>query len=239
MEPGMSRRCFDCVAAALGLAVLSPLFLVIALSIRLDDGGPVLFTQQRLGRFRRPFRIYKFRTMRDGVVTRVGAGLRATGLDELPQLVNLLRGDMSLIGPRPLTSADVERLGWNDGAYDARWRLRPGIGGLAQLYAGRGARVSWFLDRRYVRERSLQMDFAILFATAAVSLAGKRRVRTLLRPRGASSARRSVRSRALGRLRRARSLAVSAIGSSCTRLTDELQSESRVSRWLGASSSRM
>ncbi len=138
-------------SAALGLAglmLLSPVFAVVALAILLDDGGPVFFMQSRLGRGRAPFRIYKFRSMREGRVTRAGAWLRTTGLDELPQLVNLLRGDMSLVGPRPLTAEDVRRLGWEGAERDIRWSLRPGIAGLAQLYAGRGARLSWFLDRR-------------------------------------------------------------------------------------------
>src|SRR5690606_2482111 len=113
-----------------------------------DDGGPVLFTQTRVGADRTPFRIYKFRTMRDGKTTRVGRWLRATGLDELPQLVNMLLGDMSLIGPRPLTFEDVARLGWDDGRHDVRFSVRPGVIGLAQLYAGRGKRLSWFLDVR-------------------------------------------------------------------------------------------
>ena len=86
---------------------------VIAAAILLDDGRPVLFRQERLGHRRRPFHILKFRSMRDGRVTRVGRVLRATGLDELPQFVNILRGDMSAVGPRPLTADDVARLGWS------------------------------------------------------------------------------------------------------------------------------
>jgi hypothetical protein len=121
--------------------------------------------------------------MRNGEVTRVGAWLRATGLVELPQLANVLRGDMGLVGPRPLTPDDVARLGWGGASHDLRWRLRPGIVGLAQLYAGRGARVSWFLDCRYVRVRDARMDMLILLATAGVPLAGKRRIRKLVRRR--------------------------------------------------------
>lgn len=179
----MTRRCLDCLAAALGLVVLCPLLLIVAALIRLDDGGPALFVQVRLGRYRRPFRIYKLRTMRGGCVTRHGRWLRATGLDELPQLFNLLRGEMSLIGPRPLTPEDVVRLGWDGPSHGVRWGIRPGIAGLAQIYAGSGARLSWFLDVRYVERRSLAMDFEIVALAAAMLLVGKRRVRTWLRSR--------------------------------------------------------
>ncbi|HEU4620147.1 MAG TPA: sugar transferase [Gammaproteobacteria bacterium] len=186
----MARRCFDVLISGAALILLAPVLLAIAALILLDDGGPVLFVQTRCGRDRRPFRIYKFRSMHGGEITRAGAWLRAAGLDELPQLVNVLAGHMSLVGPRPLTLEDVRRLGWDDAAHDLRWRLRPGIAGLAQLYAGRGARVSWFLDCRYARARSLKLDLFVLFVTAAVSLVGKRRVRALLRAIRVHAARR-------------------------------------------------
>ncbi|MGB7217110.1 MAG: sugar transferase, partial [Gammaproteobacteria bacterium] len=179
----MLQRAFDIACAAAGLVLASPLLLVIAALIVVDDGGPVLFTQTRVGAGRTPFRIYKFRTMRDGETTRVGRWLRATGLDELPQLVNMLLGDMSLIGPRPLTFEDVERLGWDDRRHDVRFSVRPGVIGLAQLYAGRGKRLSWFLDVTYVRERCAALDLRIVLATAAIAVLGKRRVRGWLRAR--------------------------------------------------------
>lgn len=180
-RPATLRRSIDIAIAALGLVLASPLLLLIAWLIRADDGGPVLFTQLRLGTNRAPFRIYKFRTMRDGSTTRIGRWLRQTGLDELPQLVNVLRGEMSLIGPRPLTSEDVVRLGWDDDAHAVRWSIRPGIIGLAQLYAGRGKRQSWFLDMTYVRDRRLSLDLGIFAATAVIGVVGKRRVRAWLR----------------------------------------------------------
>lgn len=179
----MAQRMMDVIVAVSALLVLSPLLVLIAVLIRLEDGGPALFVQTRVGAGRQPFRIYKFRTMRDGRVTGFGQRLRATGLDELPQLVNMLRGDMSLIGPRPLTDADVARLKWDDDAHALRWRVRPGIIGLAQLYAGRGARLSWFLDAAYVRERRLDLDLGIVAMSAAISVIGKRRVRAWLRGR--------------------------------------------------------
>ncbi len=180
----MLKRNFDLLAAFVALVLLTPVLLLIACLIECDDGGPALFTQMRVGRRGRPFRIYKFRTMQDGRVTRVGGWLRSTGLDELPQLVNVLRGDMSVIGPRPLTPVDIERLGWHGPRYAVRWSVRPGIVGLAQLYAGRGARLSWFLDRCYVTRRTrLSIDAAIVVLSAGIALVGKRRVRHWLRTR--------------------------------------------------------
>ncbi len=177
------RRCIDIVVAGLGIVLLSPAIVLIAVLVRLQDGGAVLFSQTRLGVGERPFRIYKFRSMRETRVTRVGRWLRATGLDEIPQLVNVLRGDMSLVGPRPLTRTDVVRLAWTTERHAVRWSVRPGIVGLAQIHAGRGARVSWFLDRRYVRVRGLGSDLGIVLVAAAMSVLGKRRVKSWLRGR--------------------------------------------------------
>ena len=177
------QRTIDIGIAAAGLLLASPLLLAIAMLIRAEDGGPVLFTQTRVGTARRPFRIYKFRTMRDGQQTRVGRWLRQTGLDELPQLANVLRGDMRVIGPRPLTFDDVERLGWCSDAHALRWSVPPGLIGLAQLYAGRGKRLSWVLDVSYVQERRLSLDAGIVAATAVIGVVGKRRVRRWLRAR--------------------------------------------------------
>jgi lipopolysaccharide/colanic/teichoic acid biosynthesis glycosyltransferase len=183
LERVMAARCFDWVAASFLLVLIAPLLLLIAILIVLDDGGPVLFMQTRVGRHKRPFRICKFRSMREARVTRVGRRLRSTGLDELPQLVNVLLGAMSVIGPRPLTNADVLRLKWDGDKHALRWSVRPGIIGLAQLYAGRGARLSWFLDCRYVNARRLGMDVGIIVLSAAMTLAGKRRIRHWLRRR--------------------------------------------------------
>jgi lipopolysaccharide/colanic/teichoic acid biosynthesis glycosyltransferase len=156
-------------------------WLTIAALIWREDGDSPLFVQDRVGFRKRPFPIYKFRTMRDGRITRIGRVLRATGLDEIPQLINVLRGEMSLVGPRPLTPADVARLGWDGHAHALRWSVGPGITGLAQLYAGRGARLSWFLDRRYVESRRPRLDVAILALTMVIAMIGKRRVRGWLR----------------------------------------------------------
>ena len=106
------KRNFDLLAAGLLLVVTAPVLLAIACAVRFTMGSPVLFRQVRIGRARRPFVILKFRSMRDGRVTRVGRLLRPTGLDELPQFVNILRGELSAVGPRPLTESDIVRLHW-------------------------------------------------------------------------------------------------------------------------------
>ncbi len=150
------------------------------MAIVADDRGPVLFRQQRLGRDRVPFTILKFRTMRDGEVTRVGRWLRASGIDEIPQFLNVLAGQMSVVGPRPLTAADVERLGWLEPDSDERFAARPGITGLAQLFAGGGADRSRRLDADYARRAGVPLDTAVVAASFAVNLFGKPRVRRTL-----------------------------------------------------------
>ena len=150
-----------------------------ALAILLEDGRPVLFRQQRLGLRRQTFEILKFRSMRDGRVTRVGRVLRATGLDELPQFVNILRGELSAVGPRPVTPADAARFRWAGADADLRWSVNPGLTGLAQL-AGRSVEESLALDRQYVRNRSLSMDCRLIAMSFVVNVVGKSRARRLL-----------------------------------------------------------
>jgi lipopolysaccharide/colanic/teichoic acid biosynthesis glycosyltransferase len=182
----MTKRASDLFWLPVAVAVFAPIALVIAIAILLDDGRPLFFRQPRLGRGRRPFRVVKFRSMRDGRVTRVGALLRRTGLDELPQFWNILRGEMSFVGPRPLTEDDVVRLGWTSARYDFRWRLRPGMTGLAQIRAGAGARASLAWDRLYLWRGGLGLDVVLLdvvllATTFLMNFAGKAWVkRTLL-----------------------------------------------------------
>jgi lipopolysaccharide/colanic/teichoic acid biosynthesis glycosyltransferase len=159
---------------------------LIAAAILLDDGQPIVFRQERLGRARRPFSILKFRSMRDGRVTRVGRLLRATGLDELPQFLNILRGEMSAVGPRPLTKSDVQRLGWEWPRYDFRWRVPPGLTGLAQVIGAGSSRQSASLDRYYVARQSLSLDVRLVAVSFAINLLGKTRVRHLLLRRRAT-----------------------------------------------------
>jgi lipopolysaccharide/colanic/teichoic acid biosynthesis glycosyltransferase len=172
-----AKRLSDLGWLVVATAIFLPFGALITVAILLDDGRPVLFTQPRLGRGHRPFRVFKFRTMRGGRVTRVGTLLRKTGLDELPQFLNIARGDMSFVGPRPLTEADVERLRWTKRRHDFRWQLRPGITGLAQIHAGNGARESLAYDRLYRRHCRLALDTSILAVTFLMNFLGKRWVK--------------------------------------------------------------
>jgi len=171
------KRLFDIVGAVGGLVAFSPVMAGIAVAILLDDGRPILFRQERMGRARRPFHLVKFRSMRGHRITRVGRLLRATGLDELPQFMNILRGEMSAVGPRPLTESDVRRLGWDAPRYDFRWRVRPGLTGFAQVI---GASPTASLDRYYVARQSLLLDVRLVAASFAINALGKARVRQLL-----------------------------------------------------------
>jgi polysaccharide biosynthesis protein PslA len=188
-----AKRLFDLSVAAAALIVLSPFMLIIALAILIEDGGPVFFRQERTGRGNRFFTIYKFRSMRtdrsdaegwtsasrdDDRVTRVGRLLRKSSLDELPQLVNVLRGEMSLVGPRPhaIGSLAGEKHFWEvDERYWIRHALKPGITGLAQVRGLRGAtdkehdltgRLN--ADLEYLRGWSLWRDLRIMVATFSV-----------------------------------------------------------------------
>ena len=173
------KRAFDIAGALGGLLAFGPVMLGIAAAIVLDDGWPVFFRQVRLGHRRHPIVLLKFRTMRNGRVTRLGRVLRGTGLDELPQFVNILRGDLSAVGPRPITAEDRYRFGWTGPTAAARWRLKPGLTGLAQL-AGRSPRESLCLDRCYARRQSLVLDCRIVAMSFVVNVLGKSRARRLL-----------------------------------------------------------
>ncbi|MCA1788537.1 MAG: sugar transferase [Thioalkalivibrio sp.] len=180
--PHWTKRAFDIAVATLALAVLSPLLVVLAVLVRVQLGAPVLFRQVRPGLCGRPFTIYKFRTMRDAEdehgrplpdearLTAFGRMLRSTSLDELPELVNVLKGDMSLVGPRPLIMAYVDRYTPEQAR---RMEVLPGITGLAQV-AGRNA-ISWDerfrLDVEYVDTWTLALDVAILWRTFRTVLA--------------------------------------------------------------------
>ena len=177
------QRVFDVAGASAGLLVFAPAMAVIAAAILLEDGWPVLFRQPRVGHHRRSFHILKFRSMRDGRVTRVGRVIRATGLDEVPQFVNILRGDMSAAGPRPLTAEDVARLGWSGPAFDFRWTCRPGLTGLAQLLGARADADALALDRVHADGWSPSLDCQLIAWSFAVNAFGKTRTRRWLRRR--------------------------------------------------------
>lgn len=179
------KRVLDATLAAVLLVVLLPVMAVIAVLIKATSGGDVMFRQRRAGRNGRWFTIYKFRTMTPGVsersgavsaddprITRVGRFLRRTSLDELPQLLNVLKGEMSFVGPRPDLPHHVERY---TPFQQRRLAFRPGITGWAQV-SGRNE-LSWEerikLDIEYIENWSLVRDLAVVARTAAVVLTGK------------------------------------------------------------------
>jgi lipopolysaccharide/colanic/teichoic acid biosynthesis glycosyltransferase len=170
------KRLFDITVAGMALIFLSPLIAVIALAIKLDDRGPVLFIQDRVGRGRKNFRCYKFRTMILGAekignkltvtadderITRVGRLLRNWTLDEIPQLINVLKGDMSIVGPRPWVPSQAA---YCPPEHSRRFDFKPGMAGLAWIN-GRN-RLSWHervrMDLCYVDHWSLSLDLSIL-----------------------------------------------------------------------------
>jgi len=188
-----SKRMFDIAVSGVALLLLSPVLLGAAALIKLEDGGPVFFRQRRLGRGNRFFRIYKLRSMRDEQadadgsrsaskdddrVTRIGSFLRKTSMDELPQLINVLKGDMSIVGPRPhaLGSQAGNKLFWQvDRRYWQRHCLRPGITGLAQVRGFRGATEKesdltgrLHADLEYLAGWNIWRDIRIILATARV-----------------------------------------------------------------------
>jgi lipopolysaccharide/colanic/teichoic acid biosynthesis glycosyltransferase len=180
-KPYTGKRTLDLLVAGTACAAFAPLVAGIAVASWLEDSGSPLFAQSRVGRQRHPFTILKLRSMREQRVTRVGRWLRRTGIDELPQFVNVLRGEMSVVGPRPLTRQDVERLGWHEPPDDWRFAVNPGITGLSQLLAGPTARSTRRLDRLYLQRQSLTLDLRLIALTFAVNVAGKRNVRRWLK----------------------------------------------------------
>jgi lipopolysaccharide/colanic/teichoic acid biosynthesis glycosyltransferase len=173
------KRAMDLLLSLLALALLSPVLLATAVAVAVESGRPVLFRQTRVGRGGREFGMYKFRSMvknaaalgpyytasDDPRITRVGRFIRCTSLDELPQLFNVLTGDMSLVGPRP--DVPAQRPLYTDEDWKLRCSVRPGITGLAQaeLRSDATPEQRLALDLRYAREHSLLMDLCILAKT--------------------------------------------------------------------------
>ena len=176
-----AKRALDLTLLALAAPPLLGLAALLGLCVWALDGAPLLFSQPRLGRGGRPFRIWKLRTMTCEPdvsarrPTRLGGWLRQRGLDELPQLLNVWRGDMSLVGPRPLTPSDAERLEAACPDFAQRLAVPPGLTGLSQVCLARGAAQTAALDAHYARHQSLAMDLSILLRTAWMNLVGKRR----------------------------------------------------------------
>lgn len=176
------KRVFDIFFSMVALSVFSLPMILIVLALKFREKHAILFKQERIGRDRQPFEILKFQTLVNDVPTKTGAILRKTGLDELPQFINVLRGDMSIVGPRALTQSDIDRLGWDRDYYDERWSVKPGITGFAQLYGGQHRKTSWFWDRRYVSRSTLFADFGVIVCSFLINLFGKTRVRNMIWP---------------------------------------------------------
>lgn len=200
-EP-LLKRPFDIVVAGTGLVLSLPLWAIIALAIKLDDGGPVLFAHERWGRQRRIISVRKFRTMvvdadkkfgaeqaklADPRVTRVGRRLRAMGLDELPQLLSIVKGDMSMVGPRALAIGETYRDPTGAAVdysslpgFDERLLVRPGLTGAATVYLPKDAHPSerFQVDVEYVRNPSIWRDARLVALSLWISFRGKWETRT-------------------------------------------------------------
>jgi len=195
---GQAKRVFDATLAGTGLALSSPLWIVFAGAIKLEDGGPVFYGQDRVGKGGRRFRSLKFRSMvvdadrraavlqaseRDPRVTRTGRLLRATAMDELPQLWNIFAGDMSFVGPRALLPEEIEVRGGRTRpvalaeipGYEARHRVAPGLTGVAQVYAPRDIprRHKFRLDLLYIRRQSFWLDLRLIALSFWITFRGR------------------------------------------------------------------
>lgn len=191
----VAKRTLDVLLSGFGLIASAPLWAVLAAAIKLEDGGPIFFEQERVGQFGRVFTALKFRSMRpnaeaetgalqaregDPRVTRIGRWMRATAMDELPQLWNIFRGDMSFVGPRALRPGEIEVEGGEHVAledvpgFEYRIQVRPGLTGIAQIYAPRdiSRRHKFRYDRVYVDRRSWLLDVRLILLSFWISLLG-------------------------------------------------------------------
>ena len=183
--------------SGIGLVASLPVWLLIAIAIKLDDGGPVFYSQERVGIGGRPFPSWKFRSMRvdsdrlfgplqaserDPRVTRIGRVLRPTAMDELPQLWNIFRGDMSFVGPRALLAREIELNGKGEPVpietvkgYHRRHSVRPGLTGVAQVFARRDVprRHKFAMDILYIEKQSFGLDLSLIALSFWISLRGK------------------------------------------------------------------
>ena len=186
------KRLADIVFSMLALLLLWPLLILIALVIWLDTGGPILFLQERIGQGGHPFRIIKFRTMtvdaesqgpqlsfpEDKRQTRVGSFLRRFRLDELPQFINILKGEMSLVGPRPERRYFIEQISQSTPDYPTLLQMRPGLTSWGQVRFGYASNIEQIAERMqydlyYVRNFSIQFDLKIILHTIRIVFSGK------------------------------------------------------------------
>ncbi len=187
------KHLFDFLGASLGLLLLSPLFLIIAILIKFDSPGPVFFCQERLGKNGRIFKMWKFRTMRykaemetgpvwaaeqDPRITNLGKFLRKSHLDEIPQLINVFKGEMALIGPRPERPEFTEMINGHIRNFNQRLKVRPGITGLAQVRYSYGASIKdaarkLKYDLLYIKRMCWMLEMRILFWTVGRVLTGE------------------------------------------------------------------
>lgn len=188
------KRAVDIVLSAIGLILLSPAFLLVYILLRRQGDGPVIFRQERIGYHGKAFNILKFRTMRvnseengtpqlackeDDRLTPVGKFLREHHLDELPQLVNVLRGDMSFVGPRPERKYFIDKIMEVNPDYEYLYQLRPGLTSMATIYNGYTDTMEKMLirlqmDLEYLQNRSLWLDLKIVFTTVRYIVYGKK-----------------------------------------------------------------
>lgn len=190
----MMKRTFDFIVATICLIIFSPLLLVCAIAIRIEDGLPVIYKQERIGLHGKPFFIYKFRSMKidaekdgpmmleingDKRLTKVGAFLRDHHLDELPQLWNVMKGDMAFIGPRPERKYYIDKIMMHDERYAQLYQIRPGVTSYATLYNGYTDTMEKMLrrlelDLYYLEHRSWWFDTKILVKTFCNIIFGKK-----------------------------------------------------------------
>lgn len=182
-------RILDIISSLLGLFIGTPLVIIFGLLIKLEDGGPIFYKQERLGKDEKRFFIYKLRSMRvdaekiggaqwaqknDPRITKVGNFIRKTRIDEIPQLVNILKGDMSLIGPRPERPELTYKFDEEIPGFLLRTKVKPGLTGLAQVNGGYEIspqeKLKW--DIEYIKNRNILMDIKIIFATIRVVITG-------------------------------------------------------------------
>ena len=195
------KRAFDVLLSGFGLVASLPVWAIIAAAIKLEDGGPIFYGQPRVGRGGRVFHVWKFRSMipdaeavvgalqaseHDPRVTRVGRVMRATAMDELPQLLNIFRGDMSFVGPRALRPGEIEVRG--DGreealedvpGFEARCAVQPGLTGVAQIFAPRDIprRQKFRYDRAYIRKQTFWLDLQLVALSFWITARGTWEVR--------------------------------------------------------------